>query len=122
MALFQIVFRPGPNLFKQVQERFLHHVQVQLLQVCTLFADHYIVQVRGNPVLIQSESLPDQAFYPVAQYSRTDFSACRYSQAPVIPAVGPGKYDKMLCLITPAVQVAGLELGSSGQPQVFGKT
>ena len=72
-------------------------------------------------MLIQPECFPDQALYPVAKHCRADFSACRDTQTPVIPSVGPDKYYKMFCLITPAAHIAGLELGSSDQPQVLGK-
>ncbi len=72
-------------------------------------------------MLIQPECFPDQALYPVAKYCRTDFSAGCYAQPPVIPSVWPDKENKVFCLISSAMQVAGLELGSSGQPQVTGK-
>jgi len=72
-------------------------------------------------MFIQPESLPDQAFNPVAKYCRTDFFAGRDPQSPVIPVVWPDKDNKVFCLITPATRVAGLELGSSDQPQVLGK-
>ena len=72
-------------------------------------------------MLIQPECFPDQALYPVAKYCRTDFSAGRDPQSPVIPVVWPDKDNKVFCLITPATRVAGLELGSSDQPQVPGK-
>jgi len=111
----------GPYPFKQVQELFLHHVQVQFRQVCTFFADHDIIKTWRHQVLIQPECFPDQAFDPVAKYCRTDFSARRDPQSPVIQAVSPDKDNKVFCLITPAIQVAGLELGPSGQPQVLGK-